>query len=560
MALVHERGPLAPRVNGPTPIRSVAQELGLSPEEYVEAIPGVLKVPVDVVRRRADRRPRGKLVLVTAMTPTPHGEGKTVVAIGLAMGLRRRGRRATVVLRQPSLGPVFGVKGGAAGGGRARVEPYTDINLGLTGDIDAVTAAHNLLSALLDNHLFHGNARGIDPSRLLWPRALDVNDRALRSVLVSAGKSTDPPTEAGRFVISAASEVMAVFGLARDFADLKARLGRIVVAFDARGEPVTARQLGAPGAMAVLLRRALGPNLVQTSEGGPAIVHGGPFANIAHGTASRLGIELALTVSEFSVVEAGFSSELGAEKFVDLVGPMCGFAPDAAVVVASIRALRHHGGAAKDAVNRPDPDAVRRGLPNLEQHIENVRALGLAPVVALNRFPEDGDAEVEVLGGFLGGLKVPWAETTAFRDGGAGAEALADAVVTATMASSRPAPIYSPTDPLERKVEKIVTRLYGAEGAEFTSAARADVAQWGELADPLAPVCMAKTPLSLTDDPARAGRPSGFRVRVDRITRSAGAGFWVALLGSVNTMPGLPARPLAEEIDLTDDGRVVGVH
>lgn len=543
------------------PIRQVAQELGLSPADCVESIPGVLKVPVEVVRQRTDRGgPRGKLVLVTAMTPTPHGEGKTVVAIGLAMGLRQKGKQAVVVLRQPSLGPVFGVKGGAAGGGRATVEPYGDINLGLNGDIDAITAAHNLLSALLDNHLFHGNARGIDRSRLLWPRALDVNDRALRSVFVSSGRPSQPPDEPGRFVISAASEVMAVLGLSRDYADLKARLGRIVVAFDQKGEPVTARQLGAPGAMAVLVRRALAPNLVQTAEGGPAIVHGGPFANIAHGTASRLGIELGLTTSEFCVVEAGFSSELGAEKFVDLVGPMCGFQPDLAVVVVSIRALRHHGGATKEAVDLPDPAAVERGLANLEQHLANVRTLGLVPVVALNRFPDDADDEVAVLGNYLRSVEVRWAETTAFRDGGSGALALADAVLEASVAASRPTPVYSPTDPLERKVEQIVTRLYGADGATFSPAARADVAQWGELADPLAPVCVAKTPLSLTDDPTRWGRPKGFHVNVDHVLRSAGAGFWVVLLGSVNTMPGLPARPLAEEVDLTDDGRVIGVR
>ncbi|MGI0132496.1 MAG: formate--tetrahydrofolate ligase [Thermoplasmata archaeon] len=543
------------------PIRSVASELGLAPDEVDESIPGVLKVPVAVVRRRADRGgARGRLVLVTAMTPTPHGEGKTVVAIGLAMGLRRRGRRAVVVLRQPSLGPVFGVKGGAAGGGSATVEPYEDINLGLNGDIDAITAAHNLLSALIDNHLFHGNALGIDPKRILWPRALDVNDRALRALLLSSGTTGAPLDRTSRFVISAASEVMAVFGLARDYADLKARLGRIVIAFDAKGEAVTARQLDAPGSMAVLLRRALGPNLVQTAEGGPAIVHGGPFANIAHGTASRLGIELGLTTSDYCVVEAGFSSELGAEKFVDLVGPMCGFMANAAVVVASIRALRHHGGAGKTEVDRPDPTAVARGLVNLEQHLANVRAFGLPAVVALNRFPEDSDEEVRVLAAFLKDRKVRWAETTAFRDGGAGAHALADAVVDAASESSHPGPIYSPTDPLERKVEKIVTRLYGADGAVFTDAARADLDQWGGLADRLAPVCLAKTPLSLSDDPKKWGRPEGFRVRVDHIARSAGAGFWVVLLGAVNTMPGLPAHPLAEEIDLTDDGRVLGVH
>ncbi|MCI4330954.1 MAG: formate--tetrahydrofolate ligase [Thermoplasmata archaeon] len=542
-------------------VHSAAVELGLDPAEILASVPGVLKVPVSVVRSRTDNSAqRGRLVLVTAMNPTPFGEGKTVVAIGLAMGLRRIGRRSVVILRQPSLGPVFGVKGGAAGGGRATVEPYATINLGLNGDIEAVGAAHNLLSAMIDNHLFHGNAREIDPERILWPRAVDVEDRSLRSIRVSSGKPGEPPSRPSRYVITAASEVMAVLGLSRDYVDLKARLGRIVVALDVRGEPVTARQVGAAGSMAVLLRQALAPNLVTTAEGGPALIHGGPFANIAHGTASRLAIELGLATAEYSVVEAGFSSELGAEKFVDLVGPMCGFQPNVAVLVASVRALRHHGGAAREVLDRPDPGAVGLGLPNLEQHLANLSALHLAVVVAINRFPDDSDEEIAIVTAYLDARSIPWAETTGFRDGGSGAEALARRVELTSNDPPTARPIYSPTDPLERKVERIATTLYGALGAEFTPAARTNLEELAARGDPSASVCMAKTPLSLSDDPTRRGRPKEFRIRVDRVEWSAGAGFWVVRLGTINTMPGLPAHPLAESIDLTEDGRVVGLR
>lgn len=543
------------------PVVGAAAELGLTAGELLGAVPGVLKVTVGAVRSRVDRgNNSGRLVLVTAMTPTPLGEGKTVIAIGLAMGLRRIGRRSVVVLRQPSLGPVFGVKGGAAGGGRATVEPYATINLGLTGDLDAAGNAHDLLSALIDNHVFHGNPRGIDPDRILWPRALDVEDRSLRSILVASGRPGDPPKRASRFVITAASEVTAVLGLARDYVDLKARLGRICVALDQHGEPVTARQVGADGAMAVLLSRALAPNLVTTVEGGPALVHGGPFANIAHGTASRLAIELGIATAEFAVVEAGFSSELGAEKFVDLVGPACGFRPDVAVLVASVRALRHHGGVPRDALEKPAVDAVRAGLENLSQHLDNLATLGLPAVVAVNRFPEDAEEEIRVLTAFLDERRVAWAIVTAFRDGASGAESLARAVATAAESGQRAKPLYSPTDPVERKVERIATTLYGADGVDFSPQAQADLAELRARGDASAPVCMAKTPLSLSDDPKRYGRPTGFRIRVDRVEWSAGAGFWVVRLGSITTMPGLPARPLAESIDLTEDGRVVGLR
>ena len=540
-------------------IQEVAGDLGLGEADRRSAIPGVLKIPVESVVARRER-PRGKLVLVTAMTPTPHGEGKTVVAIGLAMALHRLDGPSVVALRQPSLGPVFGVKGGAAGGGRATVEPYDQINRGLTGDLDAVTSAHNLLSAVIDNSIFHGNPLDLDPGRIGWPRALDVEDRSLRDVRTTSGKKGDSPEQRSRFVISAASEVMAVLGLSKDYVELKERLGRIEIGAHRDGRSARAEELGCVGSMAVLLRNALAPNLVQTAEGTPALVHGGPFANIAHGTASRLSIELGLATARYCVVEAGFSSELGAEKFVDLVGPTCGFAADAAVVVASIRALRHHGGVPTEQLDLPNASAVALGLPNLAQHIGNLRALGLDPVVAVNRFPSDTDQELAVLARFLESEKVAWAPTTGFRDGSSGAEALARAVVSNAGLNHSARPLYAPDDPIEKKIDTVARRLYGADGVEYTEGARATLDRLDAGPDPLGRICIAKTPLSLTDQPKLRNRPTGFRVRVDGISASFGAGFWVVHMGEVNTMPGLPTHPLAERIDLRADGSVVGLE
>ncbi len=544
------------------PLRSiveVAEELALGPDERTPRRADVLKVPVRAVRDRVVPSRRGKLVLVTAMTPTPHGEGKTVTAIGLAEGLRRLGRRAVVCLRQPSLGPVFGIKGGAAGAGLARVEPAVAINLGLTGDIDAVAHAHNLIAALADNHLAHGNALDLDPGRIRWPRTLDTEDRALRRIRLALDDATGVTSHESSFIIAAASEVMAVLGLSRDYGDLRQRLGRILVGERRDGRPVRVEDLGATGAAAALLRDALEPNLVQTAEGTPALVHGGPFGNIAHGTASRLSIELALFSAEIAVVEVGFGSDLGCEKFVDLVAPYADLAPDAAVLVATVRALRYHGG--EGPTGSGDRLVhLKAGLANLEKHVENVRRFGLPVVVAVNRFPDDLDSEIEAVREFARGAGVPVALSEAFARGGAGTEELAARVIELVAAGAPGRPIYAPGTPIVDALETIVTQVYGGAKVELTEAAQADLAEierWGE-AD--GPVCVAKTQLSLSDDPHRLGRPRGFTLKVDRMSRSAGAGFTVVQAGRISLMPGLPSVPAARAIDLSADGTITGVH
>ena len=534
--------------------------LGLGPDEVHPAGPFAGKVTVAAVRRRADRGHRGKLILVTGMTPTRHGEGKTVTTIGLADGFARIGRTAVPCLRQPSMGPVFGVKGGATGGGRATVEPAEEINLGFTGDIHAVTSAHDLLAALVDNHLFHGNPLGIDPARIVWPRALDIEDRALRHVVL--GKGPDPRFVAhdGSFLISAASEVMVILALARDYADLKERLGRILVAYTRDEKAVRASDLKAAGAMAALLRDALEPNLVQTSEGVPALVHAGPFGNLAHGTCSRLAIELALSTSDYAVVEAGFATELGAEKFVDIVTPALGFDVDAAVVVATQRSLRVQGGASDTEALAPHREALQRGLDNLGQHLENLRLLGLAATVALNRFPGDSDEEAELIRAYCRERGVEVVESRAFSEGGAGSVDLARAVERAAARGTKSRPLYPVGTPILDQVSAIARQLYGAAEVIEAPEAREDRAHLEAIGEVSGPVCMAKTPLSLSDDPHLLNRPRGFSVTVHRWVRSAGAGFTVALLGTIETMPGLPTRPVAETIDLTPEGEVVGVH
>ncbi len=540
-------------------VEQLAQALGLGPDEVAPAGPSAGKVSVAAVRSRAGRGPRGKLVLVTAMTPTRHGEGKTVTTIGLADGLARVGARSVACLRQPSLGPVFGVKGGATGGGRATVEPSTEINFGFTGDIHAVAAAHDLLAALADNHIFHGNALGIDPARYLWNRTMDVEDRALRHLTVGQDLAKQIPYPSS-FMITATSEVMAILALARDYADLKARLDRILVGVSSEGRPIRASDLKAGGAMAGLLRHALEPNLVQTAGGTPAIVHAGPFGNLAHGTCSRLAIELGLATSDYAVVEAGFATELGAEKFVDIVTPVVGVDVDTAVLVVTQRGLRVQGGATDEESSHAAPAALARGLDNLEQHLDNLAALGPATVVALNRFPGDSPEEAALVEARCRSKGVEMVESRGFEDGAAGTEALARAVQRSVGLGRTSRPLYPSGTPLLRQVETIATRLYGAAGADETPAAtegRQRLESWGEAAGP---VCMAKTPLSLSDDPKRLNRPQGFRVTVRRYARSAGAGFSVAYLGAIETMPGLPAHPASETIDLTPDGTLVGVR
>ena len=534
--------------------------LDLASDEVRSVGRSVGKVAVSAVRAHAARGHRGKLILVTGMTPTKHGEGKTVTAIGLTDGFNRLGRTAVACLRQPSLGPVFGVKGGATGGGRATVEPSSEINLGFTGDIYSITSAHNLLAAMVDNHLFHGNSLGIDPTRIVWPRAVDMEDRALRHVAV--GKGPDPRFVAheSSYLITAASEVMVILALARDYADLKARLGRVLVAYTRDGRAVRASDLLAAGAMAALLRDALEPNLVQTAEGSPAIVHAGPFGNLAHGTASHLGIELGLATSEYCVVEAGFATELGAEKFVDIVTPNLGVDVDAAVLVVTLRSLRFQGGASDEAALRPSRAAVEQGLDNLGQHRQNLEALGLAGTVALNRFPGDSPEETELVRAYCRARGVEVVESHPFEDGGAGGLELAHAVEAAAARGHKSRPLYPADAPPLRQLEIISTRLYGAAGVAQSSEAAEDLAHLEAIGELAGPICVAKTPLSLSDDPHLRNRPRGFTPTVHRWLRSAGAGFTVALLGTIETMPGLPTHPAAEGIDLTDDGEILGVR
>jgi len=538
----------------------LADDLGLPPETVRPYGRQVGKVPVAAVRAQVAQGRRGKLILVTGITPTSHGEGKTVTAIGAAMALRASGRRAVAVLRQPSLGPVFGAKGGASGGGRATVEPATEVDLGLTGDLDAVTAAHDLLAALVDNHLFHGNALQLDRTGGTWPRALDVEDRALRHIVTSVG---GPPAEIARssgFVITAASEVTAILGLASDYADLKRRLGRILVGRSGGTGAVRASDVGAVGAMAALLRHAMEPNLLQAADGTPALVHGGPFANIAHGTATRLAIELGLYSADYCLVEAGFATDLGAEKFVDILGRDPDLHVDAGILVATVRALRHQGGTAPNALDRADPEAVERGLPNLEQHLENLRLLGIETVVALNRFPEDDPHEIALIRRTVEGASAVLVESTAYAQGASGARDLAEAVVGRAGRGRQSEPLYPLGTPVRAAVDLVARQIYGARETASSPEVDEALAYLESIGEGSGPVCIAKTPFSLSDDPHRRGRPRDYACTICRVSRSAGAGFTVAYLGAIETMPGLPVRPLAERIDLTDNGEVTGLH
>ncbi|HVC27440.1 MAG TPA: formate--tetrahydrofolate ligase [Nitrososphaerales archaeon] len=540
------------------PIEELVAELGL--DDGLSTHYGRYKAKVSL-RALRGRPPRGKLILVTGMTPTPHGEGKTVVSIGLAMGLSKLGRLAVACIRQPSLGPVFGIKGGGAGGGKSTLEPMRDVNMRLTGDIDAITCAHNLLAATIDNHIFHGNSLGIDPEAILWPRTLDVEDRALREVRVAMGERNGTPHE-DKFIITAASEVMAILCLSRDYADLKSRLGRMVVAYTRDGRPVTAAEMKVVGALGALLKEALEPNLVQTCEGTPALVHGGPFGNIAHGTCSIISIILALQSSDYAVVEAGFGSDLGAEKFVDIVTRVAGVGVDAAVIVATLRALRHHGRGGEGSAatpDGPDPEAVRAGLVNLAKHIENVRTLGLRPVVALNLFEGDGDEEVAAVSGFCANEGVPFSTTSAYAEGGEGSRRLAQIVVEESGHGGACVPVYEPDDPVREKVSKVVDRMYGGSGVSYTAAAEAELDKITRLGYGRLPVCIAKTANSLSDDARVVGRPRGFVAAVHDVELAAGAGYVIVEMGEISRMPGLPSSPGAERISLSDDGVVSGV-
>jgi formate--tetrahydrofolate ligase len=540
------------------PIREVAQDLGIDPAHLIPY--GDDKAKVRAAARQSGRPP-GRLVLVSAITPTRAGEGKTTTSIALAQGLARIGKRCCAVLREPSLGPVFGLKGGATGGGRSVLHPAVDINLHFTGDFHAISAANNLLAALLDNHLHFGNRLSIDVRRVLWRRVMDLNDRALRQVIVGlGGPERGVPRETG-FDITPASEVMAVLCLAEDEDDLRARLSRLIVALTPDELPVTAADLKAVGSMMAVLKDAMLPNLVQTAEGVPVLVHGGPFANIAHGCNSVAATKTALAHTDWVVTEAGFGFDLGAEKFLDIKCVEAGLAPAGAVVVATVRALKLHGGAAYEALKDPDPAAVERGLPNLAKHLETARLFGLTPVVALNRFGDDRDDEVAVVRRACAGWGLPFAVSDGFAHGGEGSTELAETVVDHVTRHPAPPlrPLYERTDPLPVKLDKVARGAYGAAGVTYTAEAERKLAQIEKLGYEHLPICVAKTPASLSDDPGKVGRPEGFTITVRDTVLSAGAGFVVPLCGDILRMPGLPARPQSDHIDLVG-GEVVGLR
>jgi formate--tetrahydrofolate ligase len=552
----------------PRPIADVATGLGLRDDEIELYGRTKAKVTLEAIRRVEADNPRGKYVVVTAITPTPLGEGKSTTTVGLGQGLNHVGRRAAICIRQPSLGPVFGIKGGAAGGGYSQVIPMEDFNLHLTGDVHAIGAAHNLAAAFLDNSLHHGNPHGIDPFSILWPRVVDISDRTVRRAVIGlGGKENGVPRET-EWVITVASEVMAVLALATDLHDLRARLGRIVLATTTDGKAVTCEDLGVAGSMTVLLIDAIKPNLLQTLEGGPAFVHCGPFANIAHGNNSIIADRLALATNEIVCTEAGFGADMGAEKFFDIKCRASGLAPDAAVVVATVRALKMHGGVGKIVAGKPlDPalleenvTAVRTGASNLAKQIENVTLFGVPTVVAINFFPTDTTAEVEAIREVALEAGADSAVVaTHFTDGGRGAADLAEAVWTAASRGSKFKLLYPDDAPLGEKILTIATKVYGADGIELLPPAKKALKLYEDLGFGRLPVCMAKTQYSLSHDASLKGRPSGFTVTIRDIRLSAGAGFITPLLGEMRTMPGLPSRPGGEKIDIDADGSIVGL-
>ncbi len=541
------------------PITEIARTAGVD-EKYLEQY-GNYKAKVDYrLLKDLSAKPDGKLILVTAITPTPAGEGKTTTSVGLADGLRRIGKNAVAALREPSLGPVFGIKGGAAGGGYAQVVPMEDINLHFTGDFHAIGAANNLLAAMLDNHIQQGNALGIDPKQITWKRAVDMNDRQLRHIVDGlGGRMQGVPREDG-FDITVASEVMAVLCLASDIPDLKARLARIIVGYTYDGRPVTAHDLKAEGAMAALLKDALKPNLVQTLEGTPAFIHGGPFANIAHGCNSVTATRMALKLADYTVTEAGFAADLGAEKFLDIKCRMAGLTPSAVVVVATVRALKYHGGVAKADLNTENLEALEKGLPNLLRHVENItQVFGLPCVVAVNAFPTDTKAELDLVEKKCRELGVNAALSEVWAKGGEGGVALAEEVVRLCGEPNHFRQSYELDMTIEEKLEAICKRVYHADGAALTDNAKKQLRQLTELGFGSLPICMAKTQYSFSDDPALLGAPEGFTVTVRNLKVAAGAGFIVALTGDIMTMPGLPKSPAAERIDVDEDGRITGL-
>ena len=540
------------------PIQEIAETAGV-PEEYLEHY-GRYKTKVDYKLLNEIQAEDGKLILVTAITPTPAGEGKTTTSVGLADGLRKIGKKSVVALREPSLGPVFGVKGGAAGGGYAQVIPMEDINLHFTGDFHAIGAANNLLAAMLDNHIQQGNALGIDVKQITWKRVVDMNDRQLRHIVDGlGGRMQGVPREDG-FDITVASEIMAVLCLATSLMDLKQKLGSIIVAYTYDGRPVTAHDLKAEGAMTALLKDALKPNLVQTLEGTPAFIHGGPFANIAHGCNSIMATRMALKLGDYVVTEAGFAADLGAEKFLDIKCRMAGLTPAAVVVVATVRALKYHGGVPKAELNQENLEALEKGLPNLLQHVGNIKNVyGLPCVVAINAFPTDTKAELDLVEAKCRELGVNVALSEVWAKGGEGGRALAQEVVRLCEEENHFQYAYDTQLPIEEKLEAIVKKIYHGDGVVLTPAAKKQVKQLTDLGFGDLPICMAKTQYSFSDDPALLGAPKGFTVTVRNVKVSAGAGFLVALTGDIMTMPGLPKVPAAEKIDVDEDGRITGL-
>ena len=541
------------------PITSVAEKLGISEEHLEHYGKYKAKVSLNLLDKLKDKED-GKLILVTAISPTPAGEGKTTTNIGLSMGLNKIGKNAITAIREPSLGPSFGIKGGAAGGGYAQVVPMEDINLHFTGDFHAITTANNLISALLDNHIQQGNDLGIDPRRIVWKRVLDMNDRALRNVVVGlGGRVNGVPREDG-FDITVASEIMAIFCLANSLEDLKARVGEIIIAYKYDGSPVYAKDIKAHGAVALIMKDAMAPNLVQTLENTPAFIHGGPFANIAHGCNSIIATKMSLKLADYTVTEAGFGADLGAEKFFDIKARFADLKPDAAVIVATVRALKHHGGSKKDELGIENLDTLSKGFENLEKHIENISKFGVPAVVALNKFPTDTHKELEFVINKCKELGAEAVLSEVWAKGGDGAIDLAKKVVEVVETKkSNFKPIYDVNESIKAKIEKIAVEIYGADGVDFTKSCEKQIANIEKLGLDKMPICMAKTQYSLSDDPTLLARPTGFRISVRDIKISNGAGFLVALTGDIMTMPGLPKVPAANNIDILSSGEIIGL-
>lgn len=541
------------------PITKVAESIGIDADDL--ELYGKYKAKIsDTYLKSIEKNPDGKLVLVTAINPTPAGEGKTTTSVGLGQAFGQMGKKAIIALREPSLGPCFGIKGGAAGGGYAQVVPMEDLNLHFTGDFHAITSANNLLAALLDNHIQQGNALGIDTRQVVWKRCLDMNDRVLRNIVVGLGNKMDGTVREDHFVITVASEIMAVLCLATDMEDLKKRLARMVVAYNYQGEPVTAEDLQAVGSMAALLKDALKPNLIQTLEHTPAIVHGGPFANIAHGCNSVRATRAALKIADYCITEAGFGADLGAEKFFDIKCVQAGLKPDVVVLVATIRALKYNGGVPKAELSEENLDALKKGIVNLEKHIENIHKYNVSVVVTLNSFVSDTDAEVTFVKEFCNERGCEFAISEVWEKGGQGGMALAEAVLTSLEnKESHFTPLYDYNAPIKEKIETIAKEIYGADKVNFVASASKQIKRLEELGFGNLPICMAKTQYSLSDDASLLGRPENFEISVREAYVSAGAGFIVVLTGNVMTMPGLPKSPAAFNIDVTDEGVITGL-